>query len=233
MLDQTRHKIVMLEIIKYIYGDPQLRTILGFKGGSAAMFYYDLPRFSVDLDFNLLDIEKKELVFTKIKNFLASHWNLREAREKRFTLFFLISYEKSQRVVKIEISKRKDGSRYNLKTYMGVPAYVMKEADMAAGKLAALVTRRKLAMRDIYDTWFFFSDKWEINDTFLKEKSGMTPDLVFTRAIKIVGKVAKNRILDGLGDLLDNKQKIWAREKLVDDTLFYLRLYQDLMKKQG
>lgn len=47
MLNQTKHRVTLIDILKSIYGDPDLRTILGFKGGTAAMLFYDLPRLSV------------------------------------------------------------------------------------------------------------------------------------------------------------------------------------------
>jgi len=47
--------------------------VLGFKGGTAAMLFYGLPRFSVDLDFDLLDSDKKELVLEKISQLLPRY----------------------------------------------------------------------------------------------------------------------------------------------------------------
>ena len=49
----------MLQILRDIYSDLELANYLGFKGGTALMFFHGLPRFSVDLDFNLLKPEKK------------------------------------------------------------------------------------------------------------------------------------------------------------------------------
>jgi len=62
MIDLNKHKFYLLQILKDIYTDIEISSSLGFKGGSALMFFYDLPRFSVDLDFNLLDIEKEKHV---------------------------------------------------------------------------------------------------------------------------------------------------------------------------
>lgn len=56
----------MTRILKDIYSEIELANCLGFKGGSALMFFYDLPRFSVDLDFNLIKPEMKEVVYAKI-----------------------------------------------------------------------------------------------------------------------------------------------------------------------
>lgn len=56
------------------------------------MFFYDLPRFSVDLDFNLLDSSQKPAVFAKLQKLLPRFGKLAEAGEKRFTLFYLRLY---------------------------------------------------------------------------------------------------------------------------------------------
>lgn len=65
MLDQEKHRFTLINILKDIYSDPDLRTVLGFKGGTAAMLSYDLPRLSVDLDFDLLDADKKSQFLRK------------------------------------------------------------------------------------------------------------------------------------------------------------------------
>ena len=61
MIDINRHKFFMVQILKDLFSDIELAGCLGFKGGTALMFFYELPRFSVDLDFNLIDMEKEEL----------------------------------------------------------------------------------------------------------------------------------------------------------------------------
>ena len=63
MVNVNKHKFLLLQILKDIYSDVELSGCLGFKGGTALMFFYDLPRFSVDLDFNLLDLTKEKAVY--------------------------------------------------------------------------------------------------------------------------------------------------------------------------
>lgn len=227
MLNQAKHRVMLLEILKSIYDDPDLRTIIGFKGGTAAMLFYDLPRLSVDLDFDLLDEGKKELMLERMKTILQRHGVLREAREKRNTLFYLISYEKGDRLIKVEISKRHDVSRFEPKGYLGIAALVMSPEDMIAGKLSALLTRRNLATRDVFDLWFFLKNTWTINETVVTEKTGLSLGQAIEQAIKKIGEIGARQMLHGLGELIDAKQKAWVREKLVDETLFYLRLYQE------
>jgi len=71
-IDINKHKFLLVSILKDIYSDTELSTSLGFKGGTAQMLFYNLPRFSVDLDFNLIKQTKAKIVFAKIRNILMN-----------------------------------------------------------------------------------------------------------------------------------------------------------------
>lgn len=230
MVNIDLHKAIFINILREIYSDPVLRNILGFKGGTAAMLFYELPRFSVDLDFDLLDQEKKELIFERLKDILPHFGTLRQANDKRYTLFYILNYQRGERNLKVEISKRPTKSKFTLKNYLGISMLVMKEEDMAAGKLSAFLTRKRFATRDIFDLWFFLKNNWQINKDLVEEKTGMSLTSALKKAQNQVKKVKKTELLAGLGDLIDNKQKPWVKNKLIEETTFYLRLYQ---KMQG
>lgn len=226
MLNKDLHQSNFIKVLKAIYADPQTRTALGFKGGTAAMLFYDLPRFSVDLDFDLLDIRKKDEVFEKLKEILLKSGNLSDAVEKHHTLFYLLHYQKNERSLKVEISKRPVRSSFELKHYMGIPMLIMKQPEMIACKLSAFLTRKKFASRDLFDLWFFLNNDWSISEEIVKGKTGFSLKEALIEAIKKVTLVSDNRILEGLGELLDdNKQKAWAKNKLRDELLFQLKLY--------
>lgn len=233
VLNKDLHRTNFLTVLKEIYADPNLRTVLGFKGGTAAMLFYELPRFSVDLDFDLLDPTKKELVFEKIKAILQKLGVLSQAWGKQYTLFYLLHYQKRERTLKVEISKRPSRSEFELKNYLGIPMLVMKQEDITAGKLAALLTRREFASRDMFDLEFFLRNNWTINEQVLKEKTNLTLIEALNEAIKQVETVDKDQLLAGLGELLeDNKQKTWVKEKMKDELLFQLRLRLSFEQKQ-
>lgn len=232
MVDIDLHRSVFVGILRAIYSDVFLRNTLGFKGGTAAMFCYGLPRFSVDLDFNLLDPEKKTVIFERLKTLLGQFGELKEATEKHFTLFFLLNYKKGERNLKIEISKRPLKAEYKISQYLGISMLVMVEADMAAAKLAALLTRKRFAPRDIFDIWYFLKNLWSINEEFLKVQISMSLVSALTAAVKKVQPVKATELLGGLGELLDNKQKTWAREHLIEDTIFQLRLRLDMEERK-
>lgn len=232
MLNKTKHRVVLIEILKSIYADPDMRTVLGFKGGTAALLFYDLPRMSVDLDFNLIDLDKKKLVFDTLKVILGQFGMLREAVEKRYTLFFLLSYEKQQHTIKVEISKRTSLSGFQPMRYLGISMLVMKQGDMVANKLVALLTRREFVMRDVFDLWFFLKNKWEINEQIVKECTQLSLSKALKLAENKIDSIDKHELLKGLGELVDERQKIWIKNHLITDVLFYVKLYEDVVKRE-
>lgn len=225
-MNKEKHQFMMVSVLKEIYSDPQLRGVLGFKGGTAAFLFYDLPRLSVDLDFDILDESKLQVVFDKMKKILSSLGELQEARKKRYTLFFLLSYAKRERKIKIEISKRKTVSSFEMKNYLGIPVLVMKKEDMIAGKLSALLTRKKFASRDLFDFLFFLKQEWKINEKIIREKTNFSLPQALNRAIGIVQRVPGRKVLNGLGELIDSKEKILIKENLKKDLIFQIRLYK-------
>lgn len=231
MIKIDLHRGIFISILRDIYSDSLLRSILGFKGGTAAMLFYELPRFSVDLDFDLLDPKEKDEAFTRLKEILPQFGTLTQASEKRNTLFFLLVYQKGERNLKIEVSKRPSESGFVVRNYLGISMLVMKKEDMAANKLSALLTRKRFATRDLFDLWFFLKNDWQINEKLVEGKTDMSFSDALIKAQDQVKRVKRTELLAGLGDLLDNKQKTWVREKLTDELIFQLKLYLETHKK--
>ena len=57
---------MMMRILKDVYTDAILSSLLAFKGGTSLMFFYGLPRFSTDLDFNILDRTREKEAFDRV-----------------------------------------------------------------------------------------------------------------------------------------------------------------------
>jgi len=231
MQNKDLHRSVLINALNIIYSDSQIRNVLGFKGGTSALLFYELPRFSVDLDFDLLDENKKELILERLKEILPKIGRVDQATEKHNTLFFLINYKKGERNLKIEISKRTSKAEFEVKNYLGISMLVMKKDDAAAGKLSALITRKRFANRDMFDMWFFLKNNWPIDEEVLKEKTGFSLNQALEEAQKRIKDIKKTELLAGLGDLLDDKQKAFVKEKLVEELTFQLKLRQSFGKK--
>jgi predicted nucleotidyltransferase component of viral defense system len=225
MLDIQKHKYILVQILKDIYSEKNISPLMGFKGGTAAYLFYDLPRFSVDLDFNLLESGKKDLVFRKIKDILRNYGDVKIAREKRYTIFFLLSYGEKASNIKIEISKRTFPDSYEVKNYLGIPMLVMKKEDIFAHKLVAFLDRKSIANRDIFDLWFFFKKNWDINQKIVALRTGKKLDDYLKDCIKTVKKLKKTYILQGLGEVLEEEQKEWVKNNLKEDLIFLIKNY--------
>jgi predicted nucleotidyltransferase component of viral defense system len=223
-LDISRHKNILVKILKDIYTDISVGPFLGFKGGTAAYLFYELNRVSLDLDFDLLDEAKEDYIFEKVEKIAREYGKIKESRKKRFNLFLLLSYEDDAPNIKIEINRREFGSRYEVKSYLGISMKVMVREDMFAHKLVAMYERMGAANRDIYDVWFFLNKDWPINKKIVEERTGMPFKNFLEKCIEALEKLPDRGILAGMGELLDEKQKIWAKEKLRTETIFQLKL---------
>lgn len=226
-LDITTHKNILIKILKDIFTDHALGPILGFKGGTAAYLFYDLNRFSVDLDFDLLKKGEDQFVFEEVRKILEKHGTVKDVKMKHFNLFFLLSYSDKipgAQNIKVEINRRESQSRYEVKSYLGISMKVMVREDMAAHKLVAMSERIGRTNRDIYDTWFFLEKDWPVNRTIVESRTGMSLGSFLQKCIHLLEKMGQRRILSGIGELLDEKQKSWAKAKLRTETIFLLRL---------
>lgn len=217
------HRNILLQILKEIYTDTTLGPLLGFKGGTAAHFFYYLSRFSVDLDFDLLDETKENDVFHAIENILKNFGTIKEKYKKQHTLFFILSYGEHMRNIKVEVNRRSFGSSYELKNYLGISMYVMVKGDIFAHKLVAMLERLNTANRDIFDIWFFLKNNWPLNQEIVEKRTGMDFQKYLMKCITFLESYPNRNILAGMGELLDAKQKIWAKIHLKNDAIFLLK----------
>jgi predicted nucleotidyltransferase component of viral defense system len=229
MLDRNIHKTILLQILKDIYTATSLGPNLGFKGGTAANLFYDLGRFSVDLDFDLLNDDKKTIVFEKLEKTLQEYGTIKEKYRKKNTLLFVISYNEKSPNIKVEVNLRVFGSRYELKNYLGISMLIMAKEDMFSHKLVAVLERTKTANRDVYDIWHFLKNHWPINKEIVTKRTGMSFQGYLKKCIDFIDSLSDRNILSGMGELLDEKQKAWVKTHLRKDTVFLLkvRLEQD------
>lgn len=224
MFDKEKHKLVMVRILKDIYRNVSLGKVLGFKGGTMAYLFYDLPRESVDLDFDLLDRSQENVVFEGVKSIIGQYGKVTESIFKKNTIFFLLDYGFEERKLKVEITRIKTRTDFEVKSYLGIPMLIMNRSAMVASKLLALANRTKLARRDVFDIWYFLKNNWEIDDKVIENKGDLTTKQVIEKAIKRVEKIKENEILFGLGDLLDNSTKFWVKDNLKREAILELRM---------
>lgn len=221
----------MGQILKDIYFDMSLSSLLGLKGGTCAYFFYGLPRFSVDLDFDLLYREKglPEKVMEKIKKILEKYGEIKDSQVKQNTILLWLSYGQTDHNIKIEISTRKAldniRERFEIKDYLGISLLAAKQDYLFAGKLAALTMRNNTAMRDIYDIHYFAKNNWDIDKKVIKVFTGKDVKEYLNDCVDFINNIPDSQILRGLGEVVDEEEKKWIKKNLKNDTVFLLRNY--------
>lgn len=236
MLNKEKHNLTMGRIIKDFYKNKELAPLLGFKGGTCAYYFYGLPRFSVDLDFDLLktDEETQQKVFREAESILLKHGIVKDKIIKFFTIWFLLSYSNEDQNIKVEISTRRPETNiskyYEFKELLGTPMLVAKQEYMFANKLVALIDRKKMVIRDVFDIHFFASQNWDIDKHIVELKTGKKFTEYLQDCIAVVENIKENQLLSGIGELIDDKQKLWVKTSLKKETIFQLRLRAELEK---
>ena len=228
MVDVNKHKFLLVQILKDIYKDIELANYLGFKGGSALMFFYDLPRFSVDLDFNLLDTGKGELVYGKVRNILLKYGTVFDEAVKFYGLLLVLDYGYGERKLKVEISRRVFEDRYEVKDLLGINVRVMLKEDMFAHKLCALLDRSAITHRDLFDCWFFLQSQTTVNKQIVESRMGMPITDYLQKCIELLEGMSDKGLLHGLGELMDEEMKRFVRTELRTELIGLLKIFARL-----
>ncbi|QQS61178.1 MAG: nucleotidyl transferase AbiEii/AbiGii toxin family protein [Candidatus Moraniibacteriota bacterium] len=234
MLNREKHELVMTQILKDVYADTFIGPLLGFKGGTAAYLFYGLERFSVDLDFDLLEVseEKRTIVFDRISQILLQYGTIRDSQQKENTIFLLLSYGAGEYGIKVEVNTRKVGSLYEMKQYFGIPMLVMKKESMFASKLIALIERKKFAARDMYDVYYFLKNNWDIDINVLNKYGKKNIVSFLDECIHFVENTPDNSLLGGLGELVEETKKDFIRNKMKMEIVFFLSIRKEQYKKR-
>jgi predicted nucleotidyltransferase component of viral defense system len=226
MVDINRHKFLLVQILKDIYSDIELSNWLGFKGGTALLFFYELPRFSVDLDFNLLNPEKEDAVYSKVRNILLKYGSITDEAKKFFGSVIVLDYGFGERKLKVEISNRIFDNHYEIKNLLGINMKVMVPADMFAHKLCALLDRNAVTNRDIFDCWFFMQKQTPVNKNIIELRMEMPFSDYLQKCIDLLESISDKGLLHGMGELMDSEMKNFVNTKLRTETISLMSFYK-------
>ena len=216
----------MLQILKDLFSDAELADCLAFKGGTALMFFYGLPRFSVDLDFNLLDTDKEKEVYEKVKKILLKYGTIHDEALKFYGSVFVLDYGQNERKLKVEISNRQYDNHYEIKNLLGIDMKVLAKPDMFAHTLCALLDRNEITGRDVFDCWFFLNAQTPINANIVESRMGMPLQEYIRHCIDTLEQVSDKTIMNGLGELTDGETKKFAKTKLRKEPISLLTFFK-------
>jgi hypothetical protein len=179
-----------------------------------------LPRLSFDLDFDLPS-PFNAAEASRFRVALERHAVVRDEKDKANTLFFLLDYEKGAPNIKVEVNKRvwKQNSEKTI-WLLGVEMRIADERTLATNKLVALSDRKNPVARDLFDAHYFLKMGYPLNEALIRERTGESlPDYLALLSSFVPRIFAPKAVLHGLGDVLDEKQKSWVKDRLVKDFL--------------
>ena len=223
-MDKNKHKFYMAQILSLIFKDKNLCNVLAFKGGTSLMFFHNLNRFSTDLDFNLLDPDKLDLAYDKVRTILTRFGTIDDESKKPYGSVLVLNYGKGERMLKVEISVRQYPNHYEMRSLAGTDIRVMVMPDMFAHKLCAMGER--LSPRDIYDVWFFLQNHTEINEEIVRIRTAKSVSEYTAWCAEHVKEASPKLLMQGLGEVLnDAKSKTFVKNKLIAETSSALELF--------
>lgn len=225
------HKAKLLSLLTEIVDNNLLAQNIYFKGGTCATMLGYLDRFSVDLDFDLKDKSKKQELSDEFKVIFD---NLNYKVEKANELFYILKYdspEDTRNSLKLSVTDEVYKSNdYKIQYLPEIDRNFNCQTieTMFANKLVAIVDRyvkhKKVAGRDIYDAYYFFSKNYEFNSALIKERTGKYYKEYFLELIKFIEEKVSDQILDeDLNMLLPLDKFHEIRKTLKRDVLIYLR----------
>ena len=226
MLDINRHKLFMLQILKDIYSNPLLAVNLGFKGGTACMFFHNLPRFSVDLDFNLINADYEDQIYDTVRTILLKYGKIHDEAKKFYGPILVLDYGAGDRKLKVEISKRDFGDKYVIANLLGLNIKLMAKENMFAHKLCAMLDRNEITNRDIFDCWFYMENRTPINRKVVEQRMGKPLETYLQDCIDRLNSMSDRGMLNGLGELMDDDMKKFVKTKLRKEAIQLLEFYK-------
>lgn len=214
----------MTQVLLAVFRDKELSRLLAFKGGTSLLMFHGLPRFSTDLDFNLLDPSQTEFVYQRLRSIVTKFGTIDDEAMKFFGPIIVLSYGRGERMLKIEVSNRQYDNHYETINLLGTDIRVMTMPDMFAHKLCALGER--VTPRDIYDVWFFLQNRTEINVNIVRLRTDMTISDYLTMCAQRVRETSPKLLMQGLGEVLGDKHsKDFVKKQLIADTAAGLELF--------
>ncbi len=236
MPEDAIHRFQLYRLLTEILDDPLISHVLLFKGGTCASMLGYLDRFSVDLDFDLKNKEKKLLVHKRLlKIFLSLDLKIKSKSNKE--LFYVLNYKrhnesfKSRNALKLGIIDTSLKSN----TYK---AFYLREIDryalcqtvetMFANKLVALTDRYEkhstIAGRDLYDIHHFFIRGYKYRKEIIIERTGLSQVEYLVKLKEFIeNKITDRIITQDLGSLLSNQEFQKIRKNLKKETLLLLK----------
>jgi predicted nucleotidyltransferase component of viral defense system len=240
--EETLHKSYLNRLLMEIVDQPLLAQTLAFKGGTCAAMLGYLNRFSVDLDFDVLEGADKD-VLRKLFRQVFIHLGLNVSQEFENEFIFQLSYSSSPRKrssIKVSaVNTKIEANQYRVQYYPEVDRLINSQTieTMFANKLVAVTDKYAqhgtITGRDIYDIHHFFTQGYGYHQAIIRERTGITPREYLGRLIDFIKEhITETIIYQDLNSLLSLQQFHKVRKTLILDTLYILARERDRLEAE-
>lgn len=201
--EDAKHKNQMYRLLTAILSDNVLANYLFFKGGTCASMRGILDRFSVDLDFDLLDKNGKETIRGRLRICFAKlGLTIKDQSQRRLQYFLKYAAPEWQRnTLKLEITNIvSPKNTYEPVNLLELNLYCHSQTieTMVANKMYAATARfaknGTIAGRDFYDLHQFLVQSLPVNRNVVEERTGLKYS-VYMQQLK---KFTQERVTEGL-----------------------------------
>ncbi|MBN1363206.1 MAG: nucleotidyl transferase AbiEii/AbiGii toxin family protein [Syntrophaceae bacterium] len=206
MRNLTRHEKFEIEMLDRLNSGKFLRQLV-FVGGTMLRLCYGLNRFSVDLDFWIVEELDERKLFGDMKRYLAGLYTLKDAANKFHTLLFEAKSDEYPNSLKIEIRKNiekihtEQAIAYS--TYSDTQVFVTVPAleDVLERKIKAFLDRKEV--RDVFDMEFLLKRGIRLN----------VPRADLERLLNDIEALSRRDYTQKLGSLLEEEdRKYYTKE---------------------
>lgn len=228
-----RHKANMFKLLSAILKNKTFASKLYFKGGTCAALRGILPRFSIDLDFDLLD---KSLIPTLRPQFakMVSRLGFTLKDQSQHALQFFLKYDapdKARNTLKLEISDLvSPNNEYEIVNLheLNLVCQTQTISTMVANKLVASLGRLErnghVSGRDFFDLREFMLAGLPINYAVVEERTGQNYNSYLTQLLKYVKtELNPGQLYQDLNPLLPPHNFKHAVDQIIPDLTLLLK----------
>lgn len=166
MQDLIKQEQFELEVLDRLNSGKFLKRII-FTGGTMLRLCFGLNRFSIDLDFWMVEKEDTERLFGDLKGYLEQFYILKDCANKFYTLLFELRSRDYPRSLKIELRKElkkintEQAIAYSKHSNLQVLVNVVSLNSMMEAKMCAFLDRKEI--RDAFDIEFLLKKGIALN----------------------------------------------------------------------
>lgn len=228
------HLAWMYRILSAIADDTLVSALLRFKGGTCAAMRGIINRFSVDLDFDLID-EKETSTLSKRLEVLFRKLGLEIKDKSQLAPQYFLRYPKTdenpRNIIKIDVTfPPAKHDQYEPVRFAEIDRILHCHTipTMFAHKLIAVIARWErtgaFASRDLFDIHTFFIKGYEYDEKIIREIRGVDASAFLAELYDFIEKHVSQKLIDqDLNVLLPPQEFQRIRKIIKQETLILLR----------